>query len=83
MWLSMRHGVVTITLAACVALVAAAQTGRGSRGGSSTGASAMDETNGSVGASRRAATRELSCWDMDHGSRRCWREALAIDSTLP
>jgi Protein of unknown function (DUF1236) len=48
MWPSLRHDAVTYTLAACVALAAAAvQVGRGS-GGGSTDASAMDETTGSV-----------------------------------
>src|SRR5262245_61566285 len=65
MWLSMRHGVLTISLIAGVALLAAAQSG-GSRGVKSAGVSAMDETTGSLGGSRRA-TPELALSDEQRG----------------
>ena len=62
MWPSLRHDAVTYTLAACVALAAAAvQVGRGS-GGDSTDASAMDETTGSVNRPQRV-TAELALSD--------------------
>ena len=65
MWLSMRHGVLTISLIAGVALVAAAQSG-GGRGVKSAGVSAMDETTGSLGGNRRA-TPELALSDEQRG----------------
>jgi hypothetical protein len=65
MWLSMRHGVLTISLIAGVALLAAAQSG-GSRGVKSADVSAMDETTGSLGGNRRA-TRELALSDEQRG----------------
>jgi hypothetical protein len=60
---SLRRGVVTISLVACAGLVAAAQTGRD---GGSMDASAMDETTGSLGGSRRA-TAELALSDEQRG----------------
>ena len=65
MWLSMRHGVLTISLIAGVALLAAAQSG-GSRGVKSAGVSVMDETTGSLGGNRRA-TPELALSDEQRG----------------
>jgi hypothetical protein len=65
MWLSMRHGVLTISLIAGVALLAAAQSG-GGRGVKSAGVSVMDETTGSVGGNRRV-TRELALSDEQRG----------------
>jgi hypothetical protein len=65
MWLSMRHGVLTISLIVGVALLAAAQSG-GGRGIKSAGVSAMDETTGSLGGSRRA-TPELALSDEQRG----------------
>ncbi len=66
MWPSLRHGVLAITLLACAALVAAAQTGRGSRNDDGMDASAMDETTGSVGGARRARA-ELALSDEQRG----------------
>lgn len=65
MWLSMRHGVLTISLIAGVALLAAAQSG-GSRGVKSAGVSVMDETTGSLGGNRRARP-ELALSDEQRG----------------
>lgn len=86
MWLSMRHGMLTISLIAGVALLAAAQSG-GSRGVKSvgvsamdetTGASAMDETTGSLGGNRRA-TPELALSDEQRG--RIYDSVMRIPDT--
>jgi Protein of unknown function (DUF1236) len=77
MWLSMRHGVLTISLIAGVALLAAAQSG-GSRGVKSAGVSAMDETTGSLGGARRA-TRELALSDEQRG--RIYENIMRIPDT--
>jgi hypothetical protein len=77
MWLSMRHGVLTISLIAGVALLAAAQSG-GSRGVKSAGVSAMDETTGSLGGARRA-TRELALSDEQRG--RIYENVMLIPNT--
>jgi hypothetical protein len=65
MWLSMRHGMLTISLIAGVAFLAAAQSG-GSRGIKNAGVSAMDETTGSLGGNRRAMP-ELALSDEQRG----------------
>jgi hypothetical protein len=86
MWLSMRHGMLTISLIAGVALFAAAQSG-GSRGVKSvgvsamdetTGVSAMDETTGSLGGNRRA-TPELALSDEQRG--RIYENIMRIPNT--
>jgi hypothetical protein len=77
MWLSMRHGVLTISLIAGVALLAAAQSG-GSRGVKSAGVSAMDETTGSLGGNRRA-TPELALSDEQRG--RIYENIMRIPDT--
>jgi hypothetical protein len=77
MWLSMRHGMLTISLIAGVALLAAAQSG-GSRGVKSAGVSAMDETTGSLGGNRRA-TRELALSDEQRG--RIYENVMRIPDT--
>jgi hypothetical protein len=77
MWLSMRHGTLTISLIAGVALLAAAQSG-GSRGVKSVGVSAMDETTGSLGGNRRA-TPELALSDEQRG--RIYDSVMRIPDT--
>ena len=77
MWLSMRHGMLTISLIAGVALLAAAQSG-GSRGVKSVGVSAMDETTGSLGGNRRA-TPELALSDEQRG--RIYDSVMRIPDT--
>jgi Protein of unknown function (DUF1236) len=77
MWLSMRHGVLTISLIAGAALLAAAQSG-GSRGVKSAGVSAMDETTGSLGGNRRA-TPELALSDEQRG--RIYDSVMRIPDT--
>jgi hypothetical protein len=77
MWLSMRHGVLTISFIAGVALLAAAQSG-GSRGVKSAGVSAMDETTGSLGGNRRA-TPELALSDEQRG--RIYHHVMRIPNT--
>ena len=77
MWLSMRHGMLTISLIAGVAFLAAAQSG-GSRGIKSAGVSAMDETTGSLGGNRRA-TPELALSDEQRG--RIYEHIMLIPDT--
>jgi hypothetical protein len=57
-----RCGAATFMIVACIGLVVAAQR----RGSESTGASAMDETTGSIGDSQRA-TAELALSDEERG----------------
>jgi hypothetical protein len=77
MWLSMRHGVLTISLIAGAALLAAAQSG-GSRGVKSAGVAIMDETTGSLGGNRRA-TPELALSDEQRG--RIYERIMRISDT--
>ena len=62
-----RHGAIAITLVGCVGLAAAAQTGRGQRGGESTDATAMAETTGSVGSPHAQRAAELALSDEQRG----------------
>jgi hypothetical protein len=62
---SLRHGMVTVTLVACVGLAAAAHTSLGGRDvREDMDTSAMDETTGSVGARKHA---ELALSDEQRG----------------
>ena len=61
-----RYGPATFIIVACVGLVVAAHVGRDRRGGESAGASAMEETTGSIGGSQRA-TAELALSDEERG----------------
>jgi hypothetical protein len=72
-----RHGAIVLTLVGCVALTAAAQTGR-SRGG--TGETLMDETTGSVGSPRAPrAGAELALSDEQRG--RIYADVMRIPDT--
>ena len=61
-----RYGPATFIIVACVGLVVAAHVGRDRRGGESAGASAMEETTGSIGGGQRA-TAELALSDEERG----------------
>jgi hypothetical protein len=52
-----RCSAATFIIVACIGLVVASHVGRDRRGSESTGASAMDETTGSIGDSQRATAR--------------------------
>jgi hypothetical protein len=61
-----RYGPATFIIVACIGLVVAAHVGRDRGGGESAGASAMEETTGSIGDSPRE-TAELALSDEERG----------------